>query len=263
MLRPFRERMVGVPFNLAHPYWIEDPDFDLDFHLRELALPPPGDERQLAEQVARIHSRSLDRSRPLWELYLIHGLDRGRVGLLIKVHHAAIDGAAGLELLGALLDQTPEGAPVEATPPARRRTRAGPGRAARSRPRGTAGSAAAGTAGRPERVAEPRPDADDARASGRGRGVIAHPARGASHSRRPRGGMLERPRIRAPRTVVQRSNLRSSARRIRLRAARRGEADQERVRHDGQRRRRHAREPLRCAPGCCATTNCPRSRSWR
>ena len=240
MLRPLRERMVGVPFNLAHPYWIEDPDFDLDFHLRELALPPPGDERQLAEQIARIHSRSLDRSRPLWELYLIHGLDRGRVGLLIKVHHAAIDGAAGLELLGALLDQTPRAR--RSRPHAgSARTRAGPGRVARSRARGTSGSAAAGSAGRPERVAEPRPDADDARASGRGRGVIAHPARGASHSRRPTGQDARASGDPCPANRLQRSNLRSAARRIRLRAPRRGEADQGRIRHDGQRRRGHTR----------------------
>lgn len=64
---PFRWRLAPVPLNLYHPYWFEDPDFGLEFHIRELALPAPGDDRQLAEQVARIHARPLDRARPLWE----------------------------------------------------------------------------------------------------------------------------------------------------------------------------------------------------
>src|SRR5674476_819060 len=74
----FRRRLVMVPFGLDHPYWIEDPDFDIEFHVRELALPFPGNDRQLSEQVARLHARPLDRSRPLWELYLITGLHGGR-----------------------------------------------------------------------------------------------------------------------------------------------------------------------------------------
>ncbi len=74
LLPPFRWRLVEVPFGLDHPYWVEDPDFDIDFHIREAAIPPPGDDRSLAEVVARIFARPLDRSRPLWELYLIHGL---------------------------------------------------------------------------------------------------------------------------------------------------------------------------------------------
>ncbi len=71
LLPPYRRRLVEVPFGLDHPYWIEDPDFDLDFHVRHIGLPPPGDHRQLAEQVSRLVARPLDRSRPLWELYLI------------------------------------------------------------------------------------------------------------------------------------------------------------------------------------------------
>lgn len=76
-LAPFRWRLAPVPLNLDHPYWFDDPVFDLEFHIRELALPAPGDDRQLAEQVARLHSRPLDRGRPLWELYLIQGLSGG------------------------------------------------------------------------------------------------------------------------------------------------------------------------------------------
>ena len=94
LLPPFRWRLVNVPLGLDLPYWVEDPDFDVDFHIRESAVPPPGDERQLAETVSRIFARPLDRSRPLWELYLIHGLPDGRVALLTKVHHAVVDGVA-------------------------------------------------------------------------------------------------------------------------------------------------------------------------
>ena len=88
----FRRRLVEVPFGLDQPYWIEDPDFDIEFHVRELALPAPGDDRQLAIQAARLHARPLDRRRPLWEAYLIHGLQHGRQAVYVKVHHAAIDG---------------------------------------------------------------------------------------------------------------------------------------------------------------------------
>jgi WS/DGAT/MGAT family acyltransferase len=107
----FRWRLAEVPFGLDHAYWVDDPDFDIDFHVRELALVAPGDSAQLEEQVARVFARSLDRSRPLWEIYLIHGLEHGRVALMTKVHHAVIDGMSGAEILGSLLDLTPEGRP--------------------------------------------------------------------------------------------------------------------------------------------------------
>src|SRR3954466_15293948 len=109
LLPPLRWRLVEGPLGLDLPYWTEDPDFDLDFHIRESAVPPPGDDRQLAETVARIFSRPLDRSRPLWELYLIHGLPEGRFALLTKVHHAVVDGVSGNEILTVLLDPSPEG----------------------------------------------------------------------------------------------------------------------------------------------------------
>src|SRR4051794_11959757 len=109
LLPPFRWRLVGVPLGLDHPYWAEDPDFDLDFHIRESAVPPPGDDRRLAETVARIFARPLDRTRPLWELYVIHGLEDGRVALLTKVHHSVVDGVSGNEILAVLLDPSPEG----------------------------------------------------------------------------------------------------------------------------------------------------------
>jgi diacylglycerol O-acyltransferase / wax synthase len=107
LLPPFTQKLATIPLGLDLPYWIEDPDFDIDFHVREIGLAPPGDYRQLAEQVARIMARPLDRSRPLWELYLIHGLDGGRAGMLTKFHHSAIDGVSGNEILAVLLAVTP------------------------------------------------------------------------------------------------------------------------------------------------------------
>jgi WS/DGAT/MGAT family acyltransferase len=109
LLPPFRWRLVEVPFGLDHPYWIEDPDFDIDFHIRESAVAPPGDDKRLGELVARVFARPLDRSRPLWELYLIHGIEGGRVGMLTKVHHSVVDGVSGAEILSVLLDLHPEG----------------------------------------------------------------------------------------------------------------------------------------------------------
>jgi diacylglycerol O-acyltransferase len=111
LVPPFRRRLVEVPLGLDQPYWIEDPDFDIEFHVRELALPAPGSDAQLAEQVARLHARPLDRSRPLWEIYLIWGLQGDRVAVYTKVHHAAIDGVSGNEILSGILDLSPEGRP--------------------------------------------------------------------------------------------------------------------------------------------------------
>ena len=114
-LAPFRRRLVEVPLGLDLPYWIEDPDFDIDFHVRHHAVPPPGTPEQLAEVVSRIVARPLDRSRPLWELYVIEGVDGGRsIAQLTKIHHAAIDGAAGAEMLAAILDVDPTFRPTGA-----------------------------------------------------------------------------------------------------------------------------------------------------
>ena len=110
--RTFRQRLVQVPLGLDHPYWIEDPDFDLEYHVRHIALPRPGDWRQFCIQVARLHSRPLDRSRPLWEMYVIEGLNdvaglpKGSFALMTKIHHAAVDGVTLLEITSALNDLT-------------------------------------------------------------------------------------------------------------------------------------------------------------
>jgi WS/DGAT/MGAT family acyltransferase len=123
LLPPLRWRVVEVPLNLDYPYWVEDEEFDLDFHVRELALPSPGNDEQLAEQVSRIVSRPLDRSRPLWELYIIEGVEGGRTAMLTKIHHALIDGMSGAEIMGLLLDLSPEGT---ALPPPDESKRLGP-----------------------------------------------------------------------------------------------------------------------------------------
>ena len=108
--RSFRQRLVRVPFDLDHPYWTEDPEFDLEYHVRHIALPKPGDWRQLAIQVARLHSRPLDLTKPLWEFTIIEGLDNveglppGCFALVAKVHHAAIDGMSGVEMSAAIHD---------------------------------------------------------------------------------------------------------------------------------------------------------------
>jgi len=105
---PFRRKLATVPFGLHHPLWIEDPDFDIDFHVRGTALPSPGSDEQLATLVGRLVAQPLDRTRPLWEVWVIEGLQGGHVACLTKVHHAAIDGASGNELTVALLDLTAE-----------------------------------------------------------------------------------------------------------------------------------------------------------
>lgn len=106
--RTVRQRLVRVPFDLDYPYWIEDPDFDLEYHVRHLALPKPGDWRQLCIQAARIFARPLDLNRPPWEFTVIEGLDnvpgvaKGSYAMVTKVHHAAIDGLSGIDLMEAL-----------------------------------------------------------------------------------------------------------------------------------------------------------------
>lgn len=117
VVEPMRRRLVEVPLGLDHPWWIDDPHFDLSFHVRALSLAKPGMVDQLADQVARIHGRPMDRSRPLWEAYVIDGLEGGRWGLLTKYHHATIDGASGQIMLEMLTTPTPDAGPVpEPTP---------------------------------------------------------------------------------------------------------------------------------------------------
>ena len=104
----FRQRVRWVPGHVANPVWVDDPRFDLAFHVRRSALPGPGSLQQLAELVGRIVSRPLDRHRPLWEVYFVEGLAQGRVAVLTKAHQALVDGAQVVDLAQVLLDRTPE-----------------------------------------------------------------------------------------------------------------------------------------------------------
>jgi diacylglycerol O-acyltransferase / wax synthase len=115
----FRRRLVMVPWMLDRPWWVEDADLDVEFHVRHIALPRPGDWRQLCIQVARLHSRPLDRTKPLWEAYVIEGLHNvpgvppGSFALYTKVHHALIDGEAGSELTRAIHSLSPDDVETE------------------------------------------------------------------------------------------------------------------------------------------------------
>jgi diacylglycerol O-acyltransferase len=115
LARVLRRKLVRVPMDLDYPYWVEDDAFELAFHVRRLALPAPGDWRALWDLAAALHSEPLDLSRPPWELYFVEGLDAvegyaaGSFAMQIKVHHCAIDGIAGIELMNALHDVSPEG----------------------------------------------------------------------------------------------------------------------------------------------------------
>src|SRR5208337_1307769 len=108
-LAPFRRRLVAVPFGLDHPVWIEDPDLRVRSHIHRVAVPAPGSERILADLVAQIAAQPLDRTRPLWELWVVEGLAEGRVALVLKLHHAVADGVSATQLLLQLLDASPEG----------------------------------------------------------------------------------------------------------------------------------------------------------
>ena len=115
MVPPFRRRLLSVPFELHHPVWVEDPDFDIEYHVRRCALPSPGGDKELTEFAADIISRPLDRSRPLWEMYAVEGLENGMVALITKTHHAAVDGVSGAELAVIMLDLSPT--PTMGEPP--------------------------------------------------------------------------------------------------------------------------------------------------
>lgn len=124
---PLTRRLVEVPFGLDHPYWTEDPDFDIEYHLRHIAVPPPGRQSQLDDLVSRLIGRPLDRSKPLWEAYVIEGLENRQAAVLTKVHHSALDGVAGAYMTQRLLsDDGDEGAAVHDHPAKSRAAVPGP-----------------------------------------------------------------------------------------------------------------------------------------
>jgi diacylglycerol O-acyltransferase / wax synthase len=104
----FRQKVLLPPLGAGRPVWVDDEGFDLSFHMRRAALPAPGGRRELAEFVQRVQSRPLDRTKPLWEIYLIEGLEDGYVAALSKSHHAMIDGISGMDLASVMFDFTPE-----------------------------------------------------------------------------------------------------------------------------------------------------------
>jgi len=104
----YRRKLRAVPFSLGPPVWVDAHDFDLRYHVRQTALPPPGDDGQLRSLMARVMGQRLDRDYPLWEYWLVQGLSKGRWALISKVHHAMVDGVSGTDLYRVIFDQTPE-----------------------------------------------------------------------------------------------------------------------------------------------------------
>jgi WS/DGAT/MGAT family acyltransferase len=113
----FRQKLRFVPFNQGRPVWVDDPFLNLDYHVRQTALPAPGSEEQLRNLAARIFSQQLDRSKPLWELWLVEGLDGGRFAIIGKSHHALVDGISGVDITTVLFDVEREPANPPARPP--------------------------------------------------------------------------------------------------------------------------------------------------
>ena len=101
----FRRRLVEVPFNLHHPLWVEDPDFNIINHIRQFTLPAPGNDRELGRLIGQVMTKPLDRRYPLWEAWVVEGLEDDRIALVIKVHHAAVDGVSGTALIRHLFDE--------------------------------------------------------------------------------------------------------------------------------------------------------------
>jgi diacylglycerol O-acyltransferase / wax synthase len=117
LLPPFRRRLVEVPGGLHHPLWVEDPDFDLAHHLHRAEIAAPGGPRQLGELISDVASRQLDRRHPLWELWVVEGIEHGHIGFVAKIHHAAADGVAAAAMLANLLEVEADPGPV--APPSR------------------------------------------------------------------------------------------------------------------------------------------------
>ena len=109
----FRQKLAFPPIQMGRPFWVDDPSFNLEYHVRHSALPKPGSEDQLKRLTGRLFSQQLDRSKPLWEMWLVQGLERRRFALLTKTHHALVDGVAGIDLATVLFDVTPVPEPAE------------------------------------------------------------------------------------------------------------------------------------------------------
>jgi WS/DGAT/MGAT family acyltransferase len=112
LLEPFRWRLVRVPFDVGHPYWVDAPDLDLDYHVQRAVLPAPGGRRELAEVISRIAGVGLDRDQPLWQVWFVEGLADGQVAYITKVHHSLADGVASERLLSAAFADRREHTPM-------------------------------------------------------------------------------------------------------------------------------------------------------
>jgi diacylglycerol O-acyltransferase / wax synthase len=108
----YRQRLAHVPLQQGRPVWVDDPHFNISYHVRHTALPRPGGDRELKRLCGRVFSQALDRSRPLWELWLVEGLDDDRFALLTKTHHALVDGVSGVDIATVLFDASPDPMPV-------------------------------------------------------------------------------------------------------------------------------------------------------
>jgi diacylglycerol O-acyltransferase len=117
LLPPFRRRIVPVPLGLHHPLWIEDPDFDINHHVHRVVAPSPGTQEQLDDAVARIASEPLDRTRPLWTITMVEGLENGRVAAVAKMHHAVADGIASAALLANIATTSADDTQAPPAPP--------------------------------------------------------------------------------------------------------------------------------------------------
>ena len=169
----YRQVVRFTPYGLGRPVWADDPDFNIGYHVRHTALAPPGGEDALREIIGRIMSQQLDRSKPLWELWVVEGLDKNRWALISKVHHCMVDGVSGSDLLAVILDHEREPAPPEVE------DRWLPAPRAFARPAGRPGAHRAGT--QPLRV---------------------HPRRPVAHARPARGGRPARCHRLRPRVVL-------------------------------------------------------------
>ena len=235
----FRQKLRFVPFGQGRPVWVDDPQFNLDYHIRHTALPPPGSEEQLRTLAARIFSQRLDRSKPLWEMWLVDGVEGDRFALVTKTHHCLVDGVSGVDITTVLfdLDREPEPAPEpDALDPAARAERRPAARRGAARARDQPGR---DRARRARRCCAPR-------GGSRGAAVEA-----------PRGRRRVRPdRLRAPRASPFNVQIGPYRRFAWVRTDLAGaQADQERRRRHGQRRRpRGRRRRARALPARRAAT---------
>ena len=113
----YRQKLAFPPLETGRPFWVDDPTFNLDYHVRHTALPKPGSDDQLRQLAGRIFSQRLDRSKPLWEIWIVQGLEGGRFALISKTHHALVDGVSGVDIATVLFDLSP--VPAEPEPGSR------------------------------------------------------------------------------------------------------------------------------------------------